>query len=53
MLTVGFRFRAYGDVRAVETQLEIARELYNTLRWQTSSCTTYMESSFPGMSLGN
>ena len=33
MPTVGFRFRAYGDVRAVEAQLEMARELYNTLRW--------------------
>ena len=33
MLTVGFRFRAYGYVEAVKAQLEIARELYNTLRW--------------------
>ncbi len=33
MPTVGFKFRAYGDVRAVEAQLEAARELYNTLRW--------------------
>ncbi|BDR92870.1 hypothetical protein [Vulcanisaeta souniana] len=33
MPTVGFKFRAYGDVRAVEAQLEVARELYNTLRW--------------------
>ncbi|MGC9179939.1 MAG: RNA-guided endonuclease InsQ/TnpB family protein [Vulcanisaeta sp.] len=33
MPTVGFRFRAYGDVGAVKAQLEVARELYNTLRW--------------------
>ncbi|MGC9137339.1 MAG: hypothetical protein ACP5H6_10890, partial [Caldivirga sp.] len=33
MPTVGFRFRAYGDVRAIKAQLEVARELYNTLRW--------------------
>ena len=33
MPTVGFRFRAYGDSRALKAQLEVAREFYNTLRW--------------------
>ncbi|WP_367173598.1 hypothetical protein, partial [Caldivirga sp.] len=33
MPTVGFRFRAYGDVGAVKAQLQLACEIYNTLRW--------------------
>jgi len=36
MPTVGFRFRAYADrqtLRALKAQLEVACEVYNTLRW--------------------
>ena len=36
MPTVGFRFRAYTDrrtLRALKAQLEVACEVYNTLRW--------------------
>ncbi|MGC8571225.1 MAG: RNA-guided endonuclease InsQ/TnpB family protein [Caldivirga sp.] len=36
MPTVGFRFRAYTDeqtIRALKAQLQLACEIYNTLRW--------------------
>jgi len=36
MPIVGFRFRAYTDrqtLRALKAQLEVACEIYNTLRW--------------------